>query len=94
MYLTNARSLPSCKQKRDIWIKQGRLVGWMTSTTAARCGVIVVSVLTQGLGAWAFALEPAYDKAAKGQQRKKMNLKADLEKGLGERVNMPTTLRQ
>lgn len=71
------------KQKRKVLrrkIRKQRSGRWIMRTTIVG-GAIVVTFLTLGLGASAFALEPAYEKTVRGQRRaekEKEDLKADL----------------
>ena len=50
-------------------------------------------MLTLRLGAWAFALESRYNKAAKGQQRKEKKVKADLERGFRRKSQIVSHLK-
>lgn len=66
----------SKKLRRKIALQRsGR---WIMRTTIVG-GAIVATVLTLGPGAAAFALEPAYEKAVRGQRRDERHAKAKLE---------------
>ena len=62
-------------QRSGRWIMRTSLVG----------GAIVATVLTLGPGAAAFALEPAYEKAVRGQRRNEKRAKAKLEEEFKEK---------
>ena len=65
--------------RRQIRLQRGGR--WIMRTTIVG-GAIVASVLTMGPGASAFALEPLFEKAVRGQRRKEKLEKQELEKEL------------
>ena len=75
------------KQKRKKLRRHIRLQRsgrWIMRTTIVG-GAIVATVLTLGPGASAFALEPAYEKAVRGQRRKEARDKVELEEEFKKR---------
>lgn len=63
-------------QRSGRWIMRTSIVG----------GAIVATVLTLGPGAAAFGLEPAYEKAVRGQRRQEKRDKAKLEEDFKEKA--------
>ena len=75
------------KQKRKRLRRHIRLQRsgrWIMRTTIVG-GAIVATVLTLGPGASVFALEPAYEKAVRGQRRNEKRAKAELEEEFKKR---------
>ena len=75
------------KQKRKKLRRHIRLQRsgrWIMRTTIVG-GAIVATVLTLGPGASAFALEPVYEKAVRGQRRKEKRDKVELEEEFKKR---------
>ena len=83
------------KQKRKKLRRQIRLQRsgrWVMRTTIVG-GAIVATILTLGPGASAFVLEPAYEKAVRGQRRNEQRAKNELEEDFKNRSKSASYLR-
>ena len=84
------------KQKRKVLrrkIRKQRSGRWIMRTTLVG-GALVVTVLTLGLGASAFAFEPAYEKAVRGKRRAAKKAKEDLKADFVRRSKDGDQLKQ
>lgn len=84
------------KQKRKVLrrkIHMQRSGRWIMRTTIVG-GAIVATVLTLGPGASAFALEPAFEKAVKGQRKAEKKAREDLKADFVRKSQDANQLRQ